>query len=319
MALLVGIDEAGFGPILGPLVVSCCVFQGPAEVLQSDLWQTLHRSVCQARRKQNGRLLIADSKKVHSKTSGCRDLERSVGAALWAMDKSPAHLQQLLEILCPDALGRLEQYPWYQQLDGCLLQGDRADRELAGHVFATDLARHHMQLLDIKSHCLDVGTYNQQVQAMRNKARVLLSASCRWIQDAWDRQDHKTLEVVVDRQGGRMHYRASLQQVFPGLEMRILEENDQVSRYAMTDGTRMMKIHFRVKADVHSLPVSLASMTSKWLRELLMMQINQYWQGHCHELQPTAGYWQDGTRFIQDIRSRVPHVSFNEQLFIRCR
>lgn len=319
MALLVGIDEAGFGPILGPLVVSGCMFTGPLPELQSDLWTVLRRSVCRTRRKQNGRLLITDSKKAHTQATGLRDLERSVLASLRVLGHVPENVKQLLQVVSPDTLTRLDHYPWYQGLDRQPLENTDSDKTLTAHVLTKDLADHDMALVAIHSLCLDVGTYNQQVRTVRNKARVLLSTSCRLIQVAWERVEYERLEIMVDRQGGRVHYRAALQQLFPSLEMRVLEENEKISRYRMTDGRRVMTLHFLVKADAQSLPVSLASMVSKWIRELLVLQINQYWRGFCHDLKPTAGYWQDGTRFIQEIRQRLPHIPFNETLFIRSR
>jgi len=63
MSVLVGIDEAGFGPILGPLVVSSSALSLPRQLLKSDLWQVLSKSVAIRRRGLAGRLLVADSKK----------------------------------------------------------------------------------------------------------------------------------------------------------------------------------------------------------------------------------------------------------------
>src|SRR4030042_446845 len=44
MVVLAGIDEAGFGPLLGPLVVSSSAFSLPNHFLTEDLWQILRRS-----------------------------------------------------------------------------------------------------------------------------------------------------------------------------------------------------------------------------------------------------------------------------------
>jgi len=36
-------------------------------------------------------------------------------------------------------------------------------------------------------------------------------------------------------------------------------------------------------------------------------------------LKPTAGYWKDGLRFIDDLKKNVPHVAFDSNQLIRCR
>ncbi len=70
MAVFVGIDEAGFGPILGPLVVSSSTFSLPHDLIGADLWQTLRKSLANKRKRLAGRLLITDSKKAYSKSLG---------------------------------------------------------------------------------------------------------------------------------------------------------------------------------------------------------------------------------------------------------
>ena len=62
---------------------------------------------------------------------------------------------------------------------------------------------------------------------------------------------------------------------------------------------------------------SLASMTSKYLREVLMESLNRYFLGMCPELKPTAGYWQDGQRFVKDLETHLPDYSYNAQQLIR--
>jgi hypothetical protein len=49
------------------------------------------------------------------------------------------------------------------------------------------------------------------------------------------------------------------------------------------------------------LPTALASMTSKYLRELAMRSFNDFWCGRVPDLSPTAGYPGDARRFMDAI------------------
>ena len=319
MVILVGIDEAGYGPILGPLVVSSSIFSVPHNLLATDLWQILSKSVSDRRKRLAGRLLIADSKKAYSKSIGIKHLERTVLTALKCLGKEPATLTELLELLCPSCLERLSDYPWYQDIGDYSLSIDTADKEIASAVLADDLASNGIELLDLKSCCLDVAYYNKMVAAVKNKANVLFSATCGLIKNAYDNFAGDDLQIIVDRQGGRVHYRKNLQRMFGDMELKILRESPATSSYELQAGGKAMRVHFVVGADGRFLPVSLTSMVSKYLRELLIGSINRYFAGFGAELKPTAGYWKDGLRFIEDIKTNLPHVQFDSDQLIRSR
>jgi len=325
MAMLVGIDEAGFGPLLGPLVVSCAAFSAPADLLEADLWQILRKSTSRQRKGLRGRLHVADSKKVYTRQAGLAPLERSVLCTLRAAGCVPGTVRDLLLRLDPACLDRLKAYPWHQDLDEVRLPSDDLDKAIAAKVLGQDLADHHMAIAAIRSQCVDVAHYNQLIDTVRNKSTVLFSISCSLLREALDQSDDDRVEVVVDRQGGRMRYRSGLQTMFEGLDMAILSETDQVSSYQLTGrgraggAGRQVRVHFLVGADGQSFPVSLASMVSKYVRELLVAGMNRYFGGLCSDLRPTAGYWQDGLRFIDDIKTRRPDVQIDSHMLIRCR
>jgi ribonuclease HII len=319
MVVLVGIDEAGFGPILGPLVVSSSTFLLPHPLLETDLWQILNKSVGNKRKRLAGRLLITDSKKAYSKSVGTRHLERTVMACLRCLGKEPATLAELLTLLCPDCLERLRDYPWYKDAGRQRIPGDEADKEIASAVLKDDLASNGMELLELKSHCLDVAYYNRMVGSVKNKANVLFTATSRLIKRAFDNFAGDVLQIIVDRQGGRVRYRRILQRMFADMELKIVRESPAISSYELEAGGKVMRLHFVVGADERFLPVSLASMVSKYLRELLVYNINRYFAGHCAELKPTAGYWKDGLRFIEDLKTNLPHVQYDSNQLIRSR
>lgn len=319
MAVLVGIDEAGFGPILGPLVVSSSTFSLPRELLSADLWQLLGRSVGDRRKGLAGRLLIADSKKAYSRKAGITHLQRTVMASLRCLGGQPATFAELLSRLDPDFLERLGEYPWYKTTGAHCLSADVADTAIAATVLADDLTGNRMQLLGMRSCCLDVAYYNRMVSRVRNKASVLFTATSRLIKEAFDNFGRDALHIVVDRQGGRVRYGSRLQMMFPDTQLAIIRESPRCSSYQLQADGRQMHLHFAVGADQRFLPVSLASMVSKYLRELLVASINRYFMGFSPGLKPTAGYWKDGLRFIEDLRTRLPHVAVDDDRLIRSR
>jgi len=319
MAVLVGIDEAGFGPILGPLVVSSSAFSLPYHLLEADLWQVLYKSVSKKRKRLAGRLLIADSKRAYSRSLGIKHLERTVLACLGCLGKELTTLTELIALLCPSCLGRLRDYPWYRDVEGQSILSDESDKAIASAVLADDMSANNIKLLELRSCCLDVAFYNQMVRNVRNKARVLFTATSQLIKNSFDSFAGDGVQIVVDRQGGRVHYRADLQRMFPHMELKILCESPAVSSYELQTNGKQMRLHFVVDADERFLPVSMASMVSKYLRELLVASINRYFTGFDADLRPTAGYWKDGLRFIEELKKNSPHIQYDQDRLIRCR
>jgi hypothetical protein len=304
---------------MGPLVVSSTSFQGPEDACLTDLWDLLSASVARNRRHLAGRLLMTDSKKAFHRTSGPGHLERTV-LSLLQMQQVPARtLAELLTTLCPQSLARMHAYPWYRALDRVTLPYDDPDKAVAAAALKRDLERHRLGLGPVRVACLDVRHYNDLVTSVRNKASVLFTVACSLIQEAIERDSDARRLIVVDRQGGRVHYRDPLRRMFPHMDLTILEENEHCSRYRLVSQGRDLELVFKVKADRDHLPVSLASMVSKYVRELLVDCINRHFRGYCPDLTPTAGYWQDGQRFLQDLKSKCPQVKYDENCLVRCR
>lgn len=346
MAILVGIDEAGFGPILGPLVVSSSTFRVPDNLVWANLWEILHKSVSDKRAKLNGRILIADSKKAFTRSAGLKHLQKTVLAVLSHLGNEPQNLTELLLALSPETLEHLREYPWYQKLDAHSLGVENAGSQIGAAMLKSDCENTGVELLGLRSRILEVAHYNKMIEAVNNKAKVLFTAVAELMQLAIDRYKNETIEIIVDRQGGRSHYRRELQLMFEGRELRVMHEDQERSSYELTEkftaehaetteqnykinsansavsavkSCRRIRVHFVVGADDKFLPVSLASMAGKYLRELLVDNINEYFRGFDSKIMPTAGYWQDGLRFIEDLKIHIPNVKYDANQLIRCR
>ena len=82
---------------------------------------------------------------------------------------------------------------------------------------------------------------------------------------------------------------------------------------------RPIKIVVTPKADVEHFTVALASMISKYVRELLMGEFNRFWQTHVPGLEPTAGYPGDSRRFFKAIRPALLKLGIAKRAVWRSR
>ena len=319
MAVLVGIDEAGYGPLLGPMVLSSATMSLSDELLKADLWQVLNKSVAKQKKGLAGRIHIADSKKVYSKKKGIKNLERSVLASLKNISITGNHFGEIFGQLCSVCNDRIAEtnYPWYQNLESIGLDCSDDDVSVASAFLSKDMKDCGIGLEGVSSITLDVAHYNKMLDVVKNKASVSFTSICTLILEAYKKYGDDNLQIIVDRQGGRTHYARVLQRMFEELEITILKEDEKNSSYELGDGKRKMRIHFHIKADDKFMPVALASMVSKYVRERMMGFVNKFFIGHCSEIKPTAGYWQDGLRFVADIEKLLPDFEYDKDMFVR--
>src|SRR5437763_16955909 len=111
---IIGIDEAGYGPNLGPLVMTSVACRVPDELAGADLWQALRPAVRRCGDSCNAPLLVDDSKAVYGTSQGLKALETNVLATLaaWAVERSVS-LADYADRLCPDSTDDLRGEPWY--------------------------------------------------------------------------------------------------------------------------------------------------------------------------------------------------------------
>jgi len=295
--------------LLGPLVVSAVGFELPDELLGRPMWDVLRQSVCMTRQGSAGRVVVNDSKKLHKKNSPKQNLlQRALLAYLATAPEPqplPKTLSQLLTCLDSEVLSDTAEYPWYRdKAADWPLKYDVDDITISATALRNDMKQNNIRTLGLWSKPLPAGHFNRLIDTMKNKASVSFLLVTQLIWRAWQRFGRNNLHIVIDKQGGRSHYRSKLQKMFPDTQMKILKESETVSSYHLTESGRSMKIHFLAKGDQRQLSIALASIASKYLRELFMDILNSYFQKHCPGIAPTAGYYKDGQRFLTDMK---PH------------
>ena len=324
MAIVAGIDEAGFGPVLGPLVVSCTSVQLPDDLVEANLDlapspRGLHRQAHwpggpHGHRRQQG------GAPPGQRPRPLGPLERPVLVTLAAAGHAVTSWRGLLQLVAPETVPQLDAYPWYHEVDQPL-PADLPDGDVATRANALRLASTEQGLTWRRPACqvLLAGRYNQLVAATRNKATVLSMTVLRLVDQLRRGAGDEPLFIHVDRLGGRTRYRDALQTAFPDCDLHILAEHDDRSAYRLEQAGRACTIDFARRGEEQHLAVALASLYSKYLRELCMGRFNAFWRSRRADLAPTAGYYQDAQRWLQDAEGLLAELRVDRRQLVRLR
>lgn len=327
MLLYCGIDEAGYGPLLGPLCVAAAAFAiedadgAASDVRPPDLW-TLLRAAVADRPGVRDRIAIADSKRLKGAKEGkahpLRHLERGVVAALSAATGgAPATDAALFDALGV-SLGAADDCPWYGRPVELPL-GDSPDAlAIAANRLAVATRAAGVRLARLACRVLDGPEFNREARLCR-KSELNFRLAMGLVDRLWSDHAGAHPRVVIDRQGGRAQYLDVLGTSFPEASRRVLGESESISRYRLEDARGPITLSFEVESESRHLPCALASMTAKLVRELLMERMNRYFRDLLPELAPTAGYVEDGRRFLAEVRPTLRRLGISEDRLVRAR
>jgi len=320
VAVVVGIDEAGYGPLLGPLVVTGVAFELPDDRVDDCLWERLVGSVSRSVKKGGRRLPIVDSKKLYRSKDGIAALERTALVMTGAGGANGGSFRNLLGAIAPTVINDLSAYPWYRKFDVPLpVENTATAISLNINAVDRDLRQSGVRFLGAFCEPLLEGHFNRLVNATRNKAVVSMGLAFRIIERIASTFQRQPMRACVDRQGGRTHYASALTTSFDCRNLHIVAESDTLSAYRFDGSTGRRRIEFITEGETHELPIALASIVSKYIRELFMLAFNRYWTSKVEGLKPTAGYYQDAQRFLRDIEPAASAERIDRGILVRSR
>lgn len=302
MTLVIGTDEAGYGPNLGPLVIGATAWRvaaGPADV-DAALAGVLAAA----------RPLWGDSKAIYKAGSkagaGMEALERGVLVALaLAGDEEPGSWPALVESLAAGSPGSaaiaLAEAATLEKVALPLGRHDPSCHERAAALRPL-LTAGGVAPVAVRCRVVQPAAFNALLDRGLNKSDILsqatldLAAGLATLAGAGE-----PVVVWCDRHGGRRRYAAIVSRAFDGAIVQPLEETAERSCYRFGPDRR---IEFSVGGEAR-LPVAVASMTAKYVRELAMLAFNEFWRGRQPGLAATAGYPVDALRWREEAAAAV--------------
>jgi len=318
MAWIIGIDEAGYGPNLGPLVMTSVAARVPDEQWDANLWQLLAAAVRRGGDRDDGRLMVDDSKVVYSPARGLAGLEQHVLAALWRGPLTSACLRDYLHWACAGVPDDLHAESWYRGTNPLPCQAD-------GQVVATAAERFDQACTTasvgrwlVCSIVIPTPRFNALLEDGDSKGAVLAHGLVRLLRENLSRLPAgEPLAFLIDKHGGRNAYAAMIQHALPDGVVTARQESMARSAYRVQGLGREVRLRFQPRADGECFCVALASMASKYAREMLMLEFNRFWLRHVPDLKPTAGYPGDAARFLEAIRDVAAKLGLKESALWR--
>jgi hypothetical protein len=318
MTLLIGTDEAGYGPNLGPLVVAATAWRvaAPAEDAEAVL-TTAMLEVDAATGTGRGTPLWADSKQIYRGGAGMDRLERGVLIGLGLVSAAlPGSWAELAEGVgpisprngCRDEWRELAPLTVPHEADAaeCIEQAT-AVRDL--------LARHGVVLERVACRGIYPGEFNALLDDGLNKSDILSAATLDLAASLRAGGHDEPAIVWCDRHGGRKRYGGLVARHFDAALVQPLEETPTRSAYLVPAGDRppmqVCRIEFCVGGESRP-PVALASMAAKYIRELSMHAFNAFWAARVPGLRPTAGYPTDAVRWRSDAAAAIRQAELAE-------
>jgi len=204
-----GIDEAGYGPMFGPLCVGASVF-----VLEEynpddgapDLWSLLHTIVCKSRKDKHRRIAVNDSKKLKSgsKPADLFGLERGVFAFLDALhNRKPINddsdFFKLVGSSVPDE-------PWFKNSTQVPVAVDAQELKINSNRLNRALENAKIKCDWLICDSVDVQMYNKRT-SIESKAALNFSMAMNHVHTIMKRYPTQHPRIMVDRHGGRTNYR----------------------------------------------------------------------------------------------------------------
>ncbi len=334
--IIIGIDENGYGPVLGPLVVTATAFKlhphlnpspasGEGKREGMNLWQLLNIA---KNPDYPEKIVVTDSKKLFLRNSlrRCRIGERTVFSFFYLLfknlPKSPDKFLSkilldfsLFPRLCEDS-GSEYKPCWEEIFLPLWLEDKKGIKEETGRL-RKRLKRKEIEFLGLKSIAICPFQFNRLV---KGKSKSYLNyLQFENLISYFLQEKEKNFYIFADRIGGQKRYLPLLKSsLLKNWNCEILEERKGISSYRLHLKEKETTISFLQNGEEKQFPIALSSIFGKYIREIFMQRITKFFQNYNPELKTVSGYRDSLTKdFITRTGDLRKKLKINEKCFLR--
>jgi ribonuclease HII len=303
---IVGVDENGLGPLLGPLVTT-------AVVLETSAYSAKKHA-------RMGRSVGIDDSKA---TAGFKKMETAESLTLALVERLcgrvSAHVDELFAALLLDSRDVLvapcpegaHKQCWASKVELPCFGGDLEE----GRAMLDKLEKKGVKVERVQSAVACTGVLNTRLDAGQSRVEVDLELMERLVLAARKAGEEEVL-AICGMVGGIRNYPARMRHL-PRHGLTPLAAPKNSGTLAFQVGG-VGKVSFEIDADANHLPVALASMVGKYVRELWMARQNRFYQTHDASLEDVSGYHDPVTqRFIAGTQRLRVSLDIIDDCFVR--
>lgn len=303
--IIVGIDENGLGPLLGPLVTTA------VSIELARYSPDKHVAL--------GRTLGVDDSKA---TSGFGQMAVAEGLALALVEaitgRSVCDVEALFECLLLEKPSQLQRpcpsasraQCWSVPLALPCFGGD----VVRGRETLRCLARGGVRITHARSAVACTGALNTRLRQGQSRVEVDLELMERLILDARAARGEGDLRAICGMVGGIRNYPAKMRHL-PAHGLTVVRALRGALAYEVAG---VGHVRFEIDADARHLPVALASMVGKYVRELWMERQNRFYREHDSSLRDVSGYHDPVTQqFVVESRPLRLALGIDDACFAR--
>jgi ribonuclease HII len=299
--IVVGIDENGLGPVLGPMIVTATAFRTPL-YSEDVFWQLSDAE------------LPADDSKIVFKSRKKAVAETAVLQWMQLLRTHPQTAETLYRGIDPTTRSPCP----FELPFGCRLPDSLPIPCFGGRDSAlTSQIRERFSTAAIEPLCCTAviscpGHFNETVSPLgRNKLQFDFDMMLQLVDRIRIRFPDEFILALCGKIGGTRCYLPWFESSGK-VNVVIRQEERNESRYQLGEDT---EIRFIKDGDSLHLPVAVASMIGKYLRELQMAELNQLL---APDAPPVSGYRDPRTKqFIHDTGKRRQQLALPARCFLR--